>query len=717
MGLLVVLLVANWVAAVARFQVNVPFWDHWDYSVPLFHDGDAWSLFERQHGPHRQGIASVVQSWVMKLSGWDARIDSLWVVALLTMVSLLVLRLRWLDRGCLGWSDAWLPLAVLGMVAYENVLLVPNSSHSVMPLLLLVIAALAWLRAADARRGPLAGGLAFLALFTGFGIFTAAMLGALLLAEFVRAAIERRRISAVAMGAGVLLVLAGSVLFGAGYEFNPASEGYAFPHEPWWDYLRFVMLMLGARFGVSGASVLAYGLGALVLGVVFAASVLAVRTWWRGGEDSRRAGVGLLLLGTGLGFAIFTAVGRVHLGVDSGMASRYSVLVLACWLGAATVVGARGKRWGRAGLAVLGWSMALGPWLVLAQRPVAEWPGTVGLRASEVASLEALANRRAQWVEVLHDTGDWREAERRVPRAVHPVPEASDFDHKIPWLRERKLAMFAGEIGERPWMPWWRSRPVFWLESAGGEGDRWIGERAKVLLRRGSPGFLNLRVTQVAPALGKTAPIVFALDGRETSLDWRALREGVSLPLEPGETELVLRSPLGAVELAPPRDRRLGSFFVDTLTVGEDAQFNRWSWGESGIQPLRRLEITDGFWGWENEGAFGWTRERLVIEATVLGPTFLNVHIGGRFAPVDHGPVTVSWEEGKELDLERASDGWRFAWRVPADGSTHRLVVRNPAGAISPADAGDGSDTRALAMSVHRLAAEDRPVGTVIGER
>jgi hypothetical protein len=230
LGVLAVLLVANWVAAVARFQVNVPNWDHWDYSVPLYDEGTAWTLFDRQHGPHRQGIAFVVQSWVMRLSGWDSRVDSMWVVTLLTITSLLTLYWRWLDRSRLGWGDAWLPAAVLSMVAYESVLGTPNSAHSVVPLLLLVIAAIVWLRAPDVWRGPVTGGLAFLALFTGFGIFGAVILCGLLLAELARATMQRKRSSVLAMGAGVLLAIAGIVLFGVGYEFAPASEGYAFPH-------------------------------------------------------------------------------------------------------------------------------------------------------------------------------------------------------------------------------------------------------------------------------------------------------------------------------------------------------------------------------------------------------------------------------------------------------------------------------------------------------
>jgi hypothetical protein len=427
--------------------------------------------------------------------------------------------------------------------------------------------------------------------------------------------------------------------------------------------------------------------------------------------------VGLLFLGSALGFVVFAALGRVHLGVEAAIMSRYTLLVLTLWLGLATVVCARRKRWEGAGLAVLGWGMAFGPWIALVQRPVADWPGTAGLSAADLAWLENTTNRRAQWVEILHESDDWREAERRVPYSVHPSPEASDFDHKIEWLRERNLAMFAGAAKERPWLPWWRGQQVFWLESTGGKGDRWVGERAKVLLRRKAPGYVNLRVTQSAPALGGSVPIVIRLEGREAQLDWRALRDGISLALEPGETELELHSPLGAVELDPPNDRRLGAFFVDALTVEAEPQFERWVWGASSLRPIRRLEIIDGFWGWENEGEFGWARERLVLEAAVHEPTYLNVHIGSRFSAVDEGPLKVECVAGGGLDIQRASDGWRFAWRVPVDGSPHRLVVTNPAGAISPADAGHGSDVRPLAMRIYRLALEAQPVGTVVGEK
>ena len=72
----------NWVAAVARFHVEGIYWDQWMFLEPMFKGEGGLALFTQQHGPHRQGIAFIITSWIMDWSGWDTRVEALWVASL-----------------------------------------------------------------------------------------------------------------------------------------------------------------------------------------------------------------------------------------------------------------------------------------------------------------------------------------------------------------------------------------------------------------------------------------------------------------------------------------------------------------------------------------------------------------------------------------------------------------------------------------------------------
>lgn len=716
LGLVIALLALNWVAAVARFQVNGLCWDQWDFCAPLFRGGSWLDLFTVQHGPHRQGLAFVLTSWVMRWSQADARVDSLWIVAQLVVSAGLVLRLKRQLTGRLGWRDTWLPVAGLALLQYENVIVVPNSSHSVAPLLLLLLTSAVWLRGRDGWREPVTGGLALLATFTGFGFFVGLAWSALLALTVARRIVARewRALGPAFVGLGV--AAAGWAWFAHGYVFNPASDGYVFPHEPLTDYPRFMALMLAARFGWEAESAAAYAGGGVMLLAMMAG------LGWSGGRLARGVGgriegVAAVMLATCLGFVAFAAVGRIHLGIDAGMVSRYTVLTFTGWLGLGAVAVAADRRWLAIGVGLAGWAMALGPLAGLSRAGGTAEPGTIGLSAAQVADMSQLENRKAQWIDVLLRTGDWREAERRVPGAMHPQPEASDFDRKIAWLRERNWSWFA-EVGPaRRWLPWWRAESVTWLESTGGAGDRWIGEAGRALVNPGAGTFLNVQVLHAVRELGETPTVVIELDGATAAVALTDLRAGISLPVSAAEHELTLRSPAGAFPLNPPADTRRGAFFVGEVSRSAAPRFARWGWARSGeaLQPIQAWHIVDGFWGWEADGAFGWTGAQLQVECTVLEPAFLNLRIGGRYPAVDTGPVVVVLDGAEHALSPQSAGGYAVAWAVPPDGQPHMLTLFNRAGARSPQQTGESDDGRALALKLTRLSLDEQPAGPLLG--
>ena len=139
------LLYANWILAIARFQPNVMFMDQWDYFLPLFNGQGWWARFTVQQGPVREGLGFVVTGWILEATAWDVRYDSLWVATALLLATGLALRLKWKLTGAIGLRDACIPVILLSLRQFETILSVPQASHSVVPLVLILLTANVWL--------------------------------------------------------------------------------------------------------------------------------------------------------------------------------------------------------------------------------------------------------------------------------------------------------------------------------------------------------------------------------------------------------------------------------------------------------------------------------------------------------------------------------------------------------------------------------------------
>lgn len=705
------LLVANWVAAVARFQVNVPMWDQWDYFNPLFEDEGWTALFRLQHGPHRQGLGFVLSSWVMAASGWDSRIESLWMVFLLTVSVVLALSLKKRVTGKLSAVDVSIPLLILTLEQWGSVIEVPNASHSVFPLMLILLAAHVWLDERTKVRLPVAALLAVCAIFTGFAIFAGMVLTVFLVMALVHALWTKARDEVIAAAIGVVIVAAGWWGFSVGYRFDPASDGYRFPHEPLFDYVRFLALMLAHPAGAETTTAAVYLIG----GVLLIASVFigAVTGWrWLRGKSARGDDVVLLLVGAGLAFAAFTAVGRIHLNIAAGMVSRYVTLLVPLWLG--IYLWSVSRKWiplRRAGVvAVL--LMSLAPFANMLKRPTADWPGTAGLsdRARQ-ALAESTAGKMA-WVSAFLRTSDFREADRLIGRKIHPWGESNDLDGKLRWLRERRLSFFA-QAESRAWQPWRDEPRSLWLHTATHDDDGcWMADESTLWIHNPASGWLNLRVVQKASGLPADAGIEFEHQqskGRETA---GYLTETISLPIGAGEQTLSMRSTTGAVPIHPPEDMRLLSYKFSHATLTPAPAGVVWTRANDIDAPWRaayRWGIFTGFYGWEADTGLGWADGEVRLEVDSAQPLFLNVHIAARYRPVATGPLIV--RVGDETwEVPFAEKSASFSLRLPGGASPHVIVLKNAGGAASPRDAEGKTDPRTLALRMRRLDVTEQPV-------
>jgi hypothetical protein len=450
-AVLCVVLYANWLVAIARFQPNVMFWDQWDFFYELFYGGGWWNRFVHQHGPVREGLGLVISGWILDATNLDVRYDSVWIATVLLAATVLALRLKSKVAGPLELRDAWIPVLGLSLGQFETVLTTPNASHSVMPLALIMLAANIWLSPRPAVRYLGAAAVAFLLTFTGFGLFAAAVIAMLLTAEVIRQARRRESRMACLAAAGVAVIVVSWVLFSEGYVFQPAVEGFRFPWTPWTDYPRFVVLMLTLPTWHVGASAPHYRMG-IVLALVVAAAAARIMWVWLRRRTSVHDDVLVLLMGSGLLFVATTAVGRIPLGVTGGMASRYLSLMFPMWL--AVYVAARPSRLARAVAVACVWLLALAPYTAMARRPLAEWPGTLGVTRLVLEVMQGFGMSKSAWADAYLATGSWEAAQAAVVQPLYPDPRATRFDDKLRILRERKQSFFAGEPGQRDYLPW-----------------------------------------------------------------------------------------------------------------------------------------------------------------------------------------------------------------------------------------------------------------------
>lgn len=373
LGLVLALRLAGLVGLSA---VNVPFSDQWALLTRLY-NGFQWNdlpaAFFWQHGPHRQGLPFVGVLAAYHLSDWNVRLDSFWIAACQLLAGALALRLR---RRLLpvapqtgspgGWSvwDAMLLLAFWGVCGFETMVVAPNASHSIFPLLLLMLLLNVWVGAPGVWRTFALGGLLVALGFTGFGLTALPGVGLVLLLQAWRGGSRARR-DALALMAVIGLTLAA---FLVNYRFVVSAPGFELMRPNPFDYLRFVAAMLSHFVLMVGRNSwwVLYPVGA-----VFLVAMLGVVAWGvkRLGE---RPAVGsspgamvfwqvvVMLLGCSLAFALLTAYGRVQLGEQAAVASRYTVLTLPAVAALYMVLLRERGRWAWAPVVLLGVLLVFG---------------------------------------------------------------------------------------------------------------------------------------------------------------------------------------------------------------------------------------------------------------------------------------------------------------------------------------------------------------------
>jgi hypothetical protein len=408
---------------VRRYAVNVLYRDQWDFLGPLFRGEGPWTMFELQHGPHRQGLGGLLVAWVLPATGWSLRVEALVSALILVLAAALAWATVRRATGSPSWTDVIAPLLCLGGGLEEILVGTSNPAHGPIPMALIFALALAWTVRAPMRRALASSVLGGLATFTGFGFFAGLVNPVLFLAEWVhrRADASRRRAAALGLAASAAVLVA----FFWGWRFVTSADCFRFPHPRPVEYLDYMGFVLARPLGMHRlGGVRTWLARAVAVGALAFAGWVLVRLFRR---DEMPGRVVAVLLGFTCLFGLNTAVGRVCLGLETAGSARYVPYVAPGWV--ALVVAARCWAPRRVGCSVVA--------VVLVLITVR----TFNVRG-ELALGRRLADGKNRWATCYRQRHDLQACDVETGFPLYPDPAATRMQEKLDFLEARRLNLF-----------------------------------------------------------------------------------------------------------------------------------------------------------------------------------------------------------------------------------------------------------------------------------
>ncbi len=399
---------------VDEYAVDLLFSDQWTLWNALFQNADLWTVWRWQHGPQRQGVGGLVTVATAHLSDWNLRAEAFVCAAIVLIACGGALALVRIVRGRWVLTDIIVPLIFLTLWQYELLVVTTNPAHGPLPLLLVVLFALALQIKGQRVRLATLVSVTFLATQTGFAWFLG-LIASVMFAASLWDAVQRR--SGILWHAGAFAgAVASLALFFFGLKFDPAVACFQFPDPQPARY----MISAGVLFS-TGAQPLA----GLFIACAYVA--LAARSAWQ--TIARRKSNGadaavFALLSFSLLFSFNAVIGRTCLGPSALSSPRYVPYLIPALFGAYLALT----------------STFSCPWLrrgALAAVCLLCVVKEVHFRPHSAAFF---ARHKRTFQNCYVNTGDAEECGRLVPLWVDPV--ATHMAAKLRYLRERHLSFF-----------------------------------------------------------------------------------------------------------------------------------------------------------------------------------------------------------------------------------------------------------------------------------
>ncbi len=423
------------------YSVDVFMRDQWDFLEGFFGGASLVERFRWQHGPHRQGLGNVFLTAVYGVFDFSSRAEATLTAVLMTASALLALRIK---RVLLGWSafDLALPIWVMTITGWETFLATPNPAHGVLAVMLTLV--VAWTLVEPGLAGwTRAGALAlatYFATFTGFAMFVPVALAPVLVLLWLGQRKALQPLSGWVFSRSQWLALSLAMAwtlydFARDWRFDPAIDSFSFPAPHPERYIPFVGFMI-MRVVMGRVTI---GLATTVLASVLAALAIAYalscarRSLQALRGEAPRAPwplwpVCFFLFAFSSIFQANTAIGRISVGLDGGLSSRYLPYavpaLLSLWLSAhALPHRARAIIVPLLGLTLFAKELDMGG-IVSQLRKDAEDKRAVVACYRETHALFACQQKHSYW---LYPGGG----------------EATHLQDKLDWLEQRHASLFA----------------------------------------------------------------------------------------------------------------------------------------------------------------------------------------------------------------------------------------------------------------------------------
>jgi len=418
----------GWIAAVAlclhsalrlfhlidHYAVNLLFYDNFVYYFSLAHRWNYWQRFTAPVGPHREGLGLLLSSVIAPISHWNMRAEAFAIGVILLCAMLAGL---WMKKRAFGFV-AWYDLIIFSCFfltpkqweIWSNTI---NSSHGVLPLLLIMLWCLSWTIQRKSFRDGSILSVNFLAIFTGFGIF----LGLLTSLAF---AFRRNKL-------GLRVSLASLLMFFWRYKFEPANPGFRFLDPA------ILRLPYAIAVGLSHACNIVVSPWDQIVGYALLALLIAIAVFqfrgFRSGEP--RSLIIFSLIGFTFLFSVSATVGRISIGDKFLTWSRYVPLLVPGFVGAYLSIGKMRSSPLRCLCTAIAVAIALRMSLVIA--------------AGDRGSMEKYRTIKVNWINTYFSTGSLTKANHAGELGIYPEPLPDDFAAKIDYLRENRLNFFASK--------------------------------------------------------------------------------------------------------------------------------------------------------------------------------------------------------------------------------------------------------------------------------
>jgi hypothetical protein len=412
-------------AYVLTFGSNAPYADEWEFVPALLGEEPFGSWLWQQHNEHRMLLSRLIWYPLFQITH-DFRSGMLLQIAMLSALSLGLMRLAAQFRGRPAWPDVFFPVSLLHLGHWENFIMGYQICFVLFTVLVtgIGVVALQATRATAYRSGMRTGLLALFAALTGGpGLIVAlpVVLWVAYLAVVVWRSGERGQ-GLTLLGLAVLPVLYIAVYF-VGYEKPPHHP------PPSRDPVAVAMvtgevLAMGLGIGLSRV----WSVVCLVEVGLLAATIAMLLSRGRGDRTSL---LGLLAVGAGVcGVALAIGFGRGSMGTDMGLWPRYALL-----------------SWPLVGIAYLVWVKAEQKWvpILLCLGSALAFMGNLG--TGMLMGIQIHEHYQNMEMDALRGLS----AEDIVARNFPGSPNAGQTDRAIrgiPLLRTANIGIFAHEPEE-----------------------------------------------------------------------------------------------------------------------------------------------------------------------------------------------------------------------------------------------------------------------------